>query len=189
MRKKKIIQMINELTIDDFIFSIDTTKGTINPCEVKLISSKKNLDNTAEYVINVPIVEDISTADIKYHRGVLSYPKRKNVKISELTDYNNFEQANGDYTKVEIKVFYICARLKNSNLIKYINDIIRLHNRKFSCFIGFSCCVGAFVPSEYYYYNWNIAPFITGAKQFTEDDKKRLYEDVKAFLLDVISSV
>ena len=187
MRKKKIIQMINELTIDDFIFSIDTTKGTINPCEVKLISSKKNLDNTTEYVINVPIVEDISTADIKYHRGVLSYPKNNSVKISELTDYNNYKQANGDYTKVEIKVFYICARLKNSNLINYINNKIRQHCFEVDC--RYPCSFIPRVPLEYYYYNWNIPPFITGAKQFTEDDKKRLYEDVKAFLLDAISSV
>lgn len=33
MRKKKIIQMINALTVDDFYFSIDTTMRTINPCE------------------------------------------------------------------------------------------------------------------------------------------------------------
>lgn len=186
MRKKKIIQMINELTVDDFIFSIDTTIGTINPCEVELVSSKKKLDNTTEYVIKVPIVKDILKADI-YHSGVLSYPRNGVIKTSELNDYNNYKQENGDYTKVEIKVFYICARLKNSNLINYINNKIRQHCFEVDC--RYPCSFIPRVPLKYYYYNWNIPPFITGQIQFTEGDKKRLYEDVKAFLLDAISSV
>lgn len=78
-----------------------------------------------------------------------------------------------------MEVFYINATLKNKMLFNKINNYIFLLNHR--------CAIRKDrIPYRFSYCNWNIPPFITEEKQFTEDDKQRLFNDIKVSLLQAI---
>lgn len=79
---------IKKLTINDFDFDIGTSKGTINPNEIKIIHTKKKLDNSIEYTVSVPRVNFFSVND----KGVLRSPTTREITLLDLTEYKKYKK-------------------------------------------------------------------------------------------------
>lgn len=166
---------INKLTVNDFNFDIGTSIGTINPQEIEIIKTKKKLDDTVEYTVKIPCVNNF----LVNNQGILKRPTIEEITFFDLGEYKKYKEMNDKYNYVEVKIFYIGAELKNKRLLDAINDYIDWHNRNYAI-------QKDKVPYIFLYCNWNIPPFIAEAKQFTEDDKQRLFENIKALLLRAI---
>ena len=91
--------------------------------------------------------------------------------------YDNYKETNKEYDSIEIEIFYLSAYV-NSLLVNDIND----YNIK-----RYLLSVDHPIMAHDTYYNlkWNIAPFMVDTTEFTEADKRALYEDVKRKLYDV----
>lgn len=167
---------INKLTVNDFNFDIGTSIGTINPQEIEIIKTKKKLDDTVAYTVKIPCVNSF----LVNNQGMLKRPTIQEITLLDLGEYKKYKEKNDKYDCVEVKIFYIGAELKNKRLLDEINNYIDCHNiRKYAI-------QKDKVPYIFLYCNWNIPPFITEEKQFTEDDKQRLFENIKALLLRAI---
>lgn len=166
---------INKLTVNDFDFDIGIKIGTLNLNEVKLIHTTKKVDNTVEYTISVPCVN--SSFDNNVAIKVLAHPPIQNIILSDLEMYEKYKKTNSKYDLIETEVFYIGTQLKNQKMIETINSLTREYNFKNKTQL---------IPNLFVYCNWNIPPFITEEKQFTEYHKQRLCESVKAFLIKTL---
>ena len=55
--RNKLYQMINELTLDDFLFDVGTTTGLIDPKQVRLVSSVKKINGDVVYKVKMPYID------------------------------------------------------------------------------------------------------------------------------------
>lgn len=170
-KKKKLLKEIEQLTMDDILFTTGTTIGTINPHELSLVSTCKTLNNETIFKVQMPFVDYPMDKP-----QIIHTPKQLNVIQVKKEMYDNYKEKNKEYDSIEIEIFYLSAYV-NSLLVNDIND----YNIK-----RYLLSVDHPIMAHDTYYNlkWNIAPFMVDTTEFTEADKRALYEDVKRKLYD-----
>lgn len=176
--KKKLMKEIEQLTMDDFLFTTGKTIGTINPQHLSLELVQKTLDNETIVKVKMPFVDQPFNVE-----QIIDHPKREVIQTKKET-YETYKEKYKNYNSVETEIFYLQVKVKDT-LIQRINEYI---NKKYRWTSLPDYLLT--IPDTFYILNWNIEPFKneTEFKEDDEDTKIRGYKAVKQHLYDYISS-
>lgn len=153
------------MTIEDFEFTIKPAMGYINMNKIKVTERIMSICGKTNVIVNIPYA---TLKNITYYDYYIFHHKSLNQTIScNEKQYNEFEKKYKNIDTLQIEVFIIEAKLKNQVIHKLIYQWNRLTiDKLLEKFIGI---------------NYNFEPFITGNKQFTNDDKEQLLHKIKEY--------
>ncbi len=164
----KLKKALKNLTIEDFEFKIYTVIRTIDMNKIKVVERKMTISGEIQYLVDIPYVDGCNNIFyndyIIYHRSLKPH---RYFSINE-KQYNEFEEKYNNIDTLQIEVFIIEAKLRN-RVVQNLLKKYYLYNKYDGC---------SRICEEFKCINYNFEPFITGNKQFTEDDKARLFYDI-----------